>query len=283
MNRVFLFLIATSLLFSCSDDSLDNEDALRPGDIEINIEIKGSDRNLVGDGSGVVYIWVRAENTDQFKAFYNGTEIIRGETKSYFRFIAKDPGTYKYEVEIQAINTTSKLSRSKLVSFTVNKYYPIPESLYKNLMTGDKKWRIDTSVDSPVSVRSVSGEYIEHNLEMGKYALMYDDRYVFGFESLKHETMGQIVGKEGPLTQDFGTVSDEANENGEYENYPMESYSTNWLFSEGWKLHLEGKAFIGSYVGGNHVYEIQWHSPTQFLVRTLGADNNYWYFLMTSE
>ena len=284
MNRGLLILFAAFLICSCSDDSNDTEQYLGPGNIEVEVELKGShDAKLLGDGSGVVYIWVKAKNTDQFKVYSDGIELRR-YSSGYFRFIANKPGIHEYEVEIQATNTTHNLSKSKMILFKVNKIYSIPESLYKNLMLGNKKWRIDTSVDKPVTIKTVSGEYLGHNLEMeAKYASMYDDVYEFGFESITHKTMGQIVGKEGPLNQDFGSISDEANEDGEYENYPMESYSTNWLYAGDWTLNFEGKGFIGSYVGGNHVYEIQWHSSTQFQVRTLGDDNNYWYFLLTSK
>ncbi|MEL4456528.1 hypothetical protein [Lutimonas vermicola] len=289
MNRLSILAIFLFLLYSCSDDSSKTEQAIGPQNIQVDIEIKGAhDGNLFGDGSGVVYLRVKAENTNQFKVIYEGTEIIRSTSEYYdYGFYAKEPGIHEYELEIQAINTKLNLSRSQFVNIKVNKIYPVPENLFANLMVGNKKWRIDTSVDRPVTTRTPSGEVISHTVQLNeKYDAMYDDTYKFGYLSLIHETNGHIVGNVNSLSQDFGAVDEEVNDDNEYEDYPLESYSASWMYSpskEGWNLHMSDQGFIGSYVGGDHVYEIMWHSKRQFMVRTIGADGNYWHFLMTSE
>jgi len=284
-----LLLIFSIFLFSCSDDSNEPEQYKGPQNIQVDIEIKGAhDGNLFGDGSGVVHLWVGAENTNQLKVIYDGTELLKS-TAGYYDFIAKDPGIHEYEVEIIANNTTLNLSTSKLIRFEVNKVYQIPESLYKTLILGDKKWKIAREMIEHVAYgpETIYSFTWSVNEEINKYASMYDDIYVFGYQLLTHETNGTIVGKVNPLSNDFGGISEKGNEDDEYENYPLQSYSTSWKYSPGGSkfgyLHLDGKAFIGSYVGGTHIYEILGHGETKLVLRTLSADGNYWYFRLTTE
>ena len=85
------------------------------------------------------------------------------------------------------------------------------------------------------------------------------------------------------MDNDFGPIAEEPNVDGEYENYPMDSYEGKWAYAENWTFIIEGNGFMGSYVGGNQVYQIQTHSETDFIIRTLGADGNYWSYNMTCE
>lgn len=291
MNRLSILAIFLLLLYSCSDDSSKTEQAIGPQNIQVDIEIKGAhDGNLFGDGSGVVYLRVKAENTNQFKVIYEGTEIIRSTSEYYdYRFHAKEPGIHEYELEIQAINTKLNLSTSKLIRFEVNKVYQIPENLYNTLMLGDKKWKIAREMRGHVAYgpETLYSYTWSVNEEINKYASMYDDIYVFGYQSLTHETNGTIVGKVNALSNDFGGISEKGNEDDEYENYPLQGYSASWKYSPGGSkfgyLHLDKKAFFGSYVGGTHIYEILGHGETKLVLRTLSADGDYWYFRLTTE
>lgn len=280
VNSIFLLLF---FIFSCSDD-MEPEQSTDPSDIEVTeLVIVGAHKhNPYGDGNGVVYLWVKAKNSDQIKVLYNGVELERRRGAEFF-FRADRPGIHEYELEIQAFNTSSNCSISKFVVVEVNRIFPIPEQLYSDVMVGDKKWRVNPESQMPVWVETAAGEFIMWIGKDSRYEAMYDDVYTFGEQSIMHQTNGQIVGKEGPLNEDFGEILDEINENGDYLNYPLESYSANWLHAGEGTFIMEDRGFIGSYVGGNHIYEIQRHSDFNLLVRTLGADGNYWYFSMTSE
>lgn len=280
-----LFLLAMVLFqLSCSNDSEDEVENLGPGNIEVEVDIKGSHSgNLYGDGSGVVYLWIKAENTDKVEVYYDDVEIRR-RTAGYFGFYAKEPGVQEYELEIEALNSKLNLSKRKTVRFEVRKTYQIPDLLYKNLFIGNKKWRIDTRRDRPISIKTSGGAVVEPSIDIReKYESLFDDYYVLGAESFRHETKGKIVGKSDQLDNDFGPIAGEPNADGEYENYPMDSYEGNWAYADNWTFIIEGKGFLGSYVGGNQVYEIQTHSETYFIIRTLGADGNYWSYYMTCE
>jgi len=287
MKRILVLFLFACAFYSCSDNSSEEEQILGPKDLEVDLEFKGNYSGIddgTGDGSGVVYIWVKAKNTNQFKVTHEGSELIKSYS-GYYRFIGKKPGINQYEVVVEAINTETNLSISKTVSFEVEKIYTIPESLFANLMVGNKKWRIDKEASRHVQTGpGTSDEITWHTHENeSKYASMYDDTYEFGYQNMIHETNGEVVGKVEPLHQDFGPIEQNANDDGEYVNYPLGGYTTSWLYGGDWTLHMDGKGFIGSYVGGDHVYKIMSHSKTRFAIKTLDAEGNYWYFVLTSE
>lgn len=283
--RRSLFLLAIVLFhISCSNDSEDEVQNLGPDNIEVEVDIKGSHSgNLYGDGTGVVRLWVTAKNSDKVEVYFKGDEIRRNIT-GYFGFYAKEPGVQEYEVEIVATNSALNISKSKTIRFEVRKTYQIPDLLYKNLFVGNKKWRIDTRRNRPISIKTSGGEVVESSIDIQeKYESLFDDYFVLGIESFRHETQGKIVGKSDQLDNDFGPIAEEPNADGEYENYPMDSYEGKWAYADNWTFIIEGNGFMGSYVGGNQVYEIQTHSATYFIIRTLGADGNYWSYKMTCE
>lgn len=286
MKRILFLLIVVSIYSSCSDDSNETEQIQEPEIFEINVTMVGANKeNMQGDGNGVVYLEFKVRNANRVMVFHEGTEIPRNYGNNFeYTFIAEKPGIHFYEVEVLAENVSTNQSSTKLIRFEVLKIYKMPDLLYQILVLDKKQWRIEKEVDNHVMMdpaNSDSTGYGTHPDE-SKYANMYDDTYLFGFQSMVHETNGEIVGKINPLKQDFGVISETPNKDEEYENYPLESYTTSWMYSP-WGLHMDGKGFIGSYVGGNHVYEMMWITRTHFLMRTIGADGNYWYFKLTSE
>jgi beta-glucanase (GH16 family) len=116
---------------------------------------------------------------------------------------------------------------------------------------------------------------------------MYDDRHILKADlGFTHETNSFIYGKGVPLRSDLGPIPDEPNELDEYENYPLETYSETWSYSESNgkpRIHLSDDGFFGFYVGGDHVYEIVRQTETSMTLKTVGFDDNAWFVILSSE
>lgn len=116
---------------------------------------------------------------------------------------------------------------------------------------------------------------------------MYDDVFVLKSDlGFTHDTKSFVFGKAEPLSNDFGSIPDTPNDDDEYENYPLETYSGTWSYSESNgrpRIHMSDNGFFGFYVGGDHVFEIMNQTETTMTLKTVGFDDNGWFVILTSE
>ncbi len=292
--RSYLFLTAfllIGLVSGCSGDSDGDEadQALAPKNLQVTTEIKGSDsQNPAGDGSGEVTFKATAENAVRYTLKYDGRETVMGNGS--YTIVFDDPGTNSYQVEIRAFNSANA-SISKSVSVQVLREFVIPEALM-TLLTGDdkKEWRIKSEAEGHMGVGSKvssSPEFWQAQPFEKDYTAMYDDTYVLKADmGFTHETGSFVYGKAEPLRNDLGSIPDAPNADQEYEFYPLDPYSGTWSYSEANgrpRIHLSGKGFFGFYVGGDHVYEIVGQTENSLSLKTVGWDDNGWFFIMSSE
>ncbi len=285
---IFLFL---GLFAACSDDggNDDTDQALAPKNLQVTTEIKGADnQNPDGDGSGEVTFKAIADNAVRYTLRYDGRESVM--TNGSYTMVFDDPGTNKYEVEIKAYNSAN-VSISKPASVQVLREYEIPEALLTFLTGNDKKeWRIKSEAAAHMGVGPSDSrfpEYWEAQPFEKENTAMYDDVFILKADlGYTHDTESFVFGKAEPLSDDFGSIPDAPNGDNEYENYPLESYSGTWSYSESNgrpRIHLSGNGFFGFYVGGDHVYEIISQTETSISMKTVGWDDNGWFFILSSE
>ena len=291
-KRQFVFLLPmVFFLASCSgdSDSEEEEQVLAPRNLQVTVDVKGSDgTNPYGDGSGQVEFKATAENAVSYKIKYDDREFNMNNGSYTMTF--EDPGVNTYDVEVMAYNSAN-VSVKKAVPVEVARYYEVPADLMTLLTADDKKeWRIKNETAGHMGVgpsTSNSPEWWIAQAYEKDYTSMYDDRYVlkadFGFS---HDTEDFVYGQADPLTNDLGGIQDPPNADNEYENYPFGSYAGEWFYSESngrQRIHLSDPGFFGFYVGGDHVYEIIRKSDTDLELKTVGADGNGWFFILSAE
>lgn len=285
---VFTFLFL-GLVASCSGDGDDTEQALAPKNLQVTTEVKGADgQNPAGDGSGEVTFKAAAENAVRYSIRYDGQESTM--SNGSYTMVFDDPGTNKYEVEIKAFNS-SNTSIQKNVSVDVLREYEIPDALLTILTGNDKKeWRIKSEAQGHMGVGPKTSrfpEYWEAQPFEKENTSMYDDVFILKADkSFTHETNSFVFGKAEPLSSDFGSIPDTPNGDDEYENYPLEAYSGTWSYSESNgnpRIHFSDNGFFGFYVGGDHIYEILEQTETSLTLKTVGWDDNGWFFIISSE
>lgn len=291
MLRIVYTVLFIGFLTGCSGDSDgdDTDQALAPKNLLVTTEIKGADvENPSGDGSGEVTFKATAENAIRYTIRYDGKESTM--TNGSYTIVFEDPGTNTYDVEIKAFNSAS-ISIKKSVSVQVLREYEIPEALLTFLTGDDKKeWRIKNETTGHLGVGPKDSRFPEfyEAQPLEKFLTsMYDDVFVLKSDlGFTHDTKSFVFGKAEPLSNDFGSIPDTPNDDDEYENYPLETYSGTWSYSESNgrpRIHMSDNGFFGFYVGGDHVFEIMNQTETTMTLKTVGFDDNGWFVILTSE
>jgi len=287
----FFIALFLGLFIACSGDSDgdDTDQALAPKNLQVTTEIKGSDgQNPAGDGSGEVTFQATAENAVRYTIRYDGKESVM--TNGSYTMVFDDPGTNTYDVEVKAFNSANA-SISKAVSVQVLREYEIPEALLTFLTGNDKKeWRIKNETTGHLGVGPKDSRFPEfyEAQPLEKFLTsMYDDVFILeADQGFTHDTKSFVFGKAEPLSNDFGSIPDTPNDDDEYENYPLETYSGTWSYSESNgrpRIHMSDNGFFGFYVGGDHVFEIMNQTETTMTLKTVGFDDNGWFVILTSE
>lgn len=274
---------------ACSDSDSDGpSEALAPKNLQVTSEIQGADAsNPNGDGSGKISFKASAENATSYKISYDGTQY--NMPQGNYDLTVEEPGVNSYDFEVTASNASSSIKKS--VTASVLRLFEIPEALLEILTGGSsKEWRIKNESAGHMGVGpedSSSPDWWIAQPYDKDYTAMYDDRYTFNTEmKLGHETGSFVYGKASPLTDDFGAIAEEPNADDEYEAYPLETYESDWTYSEvngRGRLNFNNNGFLGFYVGGDHSYEILRRSDTELSLKTVGDDSNGWFFILTTE
>lgn len=287
----FFIALFLGLFIACSGDSDgdDTDQALAPKNLQVTTQIKGSDgQNPAGDGSGEVTFQATAENAVRYTIRYDGKESVM--TNGSYTMVFDDPGTNTYDVEVKAFNSANA-SISKAVSVQVLREYEIPEAFLTFLTGNDKKeWRIKNETTGHLGVGPKDSRFPEfyEAQPLEKFLTsMYDDVFILeADQGFTHDTKSFVFGKAEPLSNDFGSIPDTPNGDDEYENYPLETYSGTWSYSESNgrpRIHMSDNGFFGFYVGGDHVFEIMNQTETSMTLKTVGFDDNGWFVILTSE
>ena len=288
--RIFFFILSVGLLISCGGDS-DPEvpKALPPSNLIVNTEIEGASAdNPEGDGSGKVKFSATANNATAFRLEYN--DVSQTMTNGNLTVTFEMPGIQEYDVKITAIGASNG-AVSTNVMVEVKREYEVPADLLK-LLTNDssQKWRIKSESDGHMGVGPLGAggpEYWSAKAFEKESTSMYDDVFIFETDnSFTHKTVEAVYGKAGPLESDLGSSTEPVNEDDEIENYPLSDYSGTWQYAPingDDVLFLSDNGFLGFYIGGTHAYTIIATTEKEMVLRTEGADNLSWFFILTTE
>ncbi|MBJ2175273.1 PKD domain-containing protein [Aureibaculum sp. A20] len=291
-NYLYLFigLIGLGTIVACQPDDFGSGNGLgtAPSNLEITATIVGQDAaNPNGDGKGIVNFTASASDVITYKYIYDGKETMAPAGEATMTF--SSTGVKSYDVTVVAYGAGGD-SATETITVEVLVLYVAPEDLLEMLYgDSEKTWRIKAESAGHFGLGS-AGETsaawwsANPNDKAGKGT--YDDRITFKSDgTYNYVTNGDIYGQASPLDADFGT-SWTANSDNEYENYPVDDFSSSWELSapsDQETLTFNGKGFHGFYVGGTHAYKIMERSETEMTIRTIGADGNAWYCILTSE
>ncbi|MGI9532419.1 glycoside hydrolase family 16 protein [Lutimonas sp.] len=290
MNRLMLLLIFGFGMISCGGDSdPETPPVVLPQNLVVTYEIEGAtSSDPEGDGSGNVTFKATASNTTSFRLEYDGNSqpMPNGELTVTFEL----PGVQAYDVKVTAFGA-GNASINKSVSLDVKKEYEVPADILSLLTNNDsQKWRIKSESAGHMGVGPLGAnapDYWTAAAFEKENTSMYDDEFVFSTDkSFSHKTGGAVYGKAGPLESDLGSSSEPKNDEDEIENYALADYSGTWQYApiRGQDvLYLSDNGFLGFYVGGTHAYTILAKTDKELILRTDGADDLSWFFILTTE
>lgn len=280
LNFLFktIFYSVAVLVLACEEETYEIGSLTPPSNLNLTYSIQGADNeNQNGDGSGIVNFLVTASDAISYKFIYPGGEIIAPSGRAAINF--SKTGIYSYVVTVVAIGKGG-LTSNVSVEPTVLVLYDPPESL-KNLLYGDgeREFRVKSEANGHFGVGPANQDspvWYQASANEKSTTGMYDDIYRFNLDgTFTHITQGTIFGQGAPLDQDLGPSSAEKNDGGEYENYPLDTYSEKWSLSAPGgveTLSLTGNGFLGYYVGGSHKYTIISRSADE-----IGVKNCWWW------
>ncbi|WP_072765456.1 family 16 glycosylhydrolase [Arenibacter nanhaiticus] len=288
-----IFLLLSLGCYSCQEEDISVGEIIAPSNILITASIVGTDAdNPYGDGSGTVHFSAEADNALSYQFVYNDEVVASPSGAKTYNF--SNTGLHTYTVTVVAIGTGG-LSSSASVEVEVLALYEPPADLVTMLTANSsREWRIKAEAAGHFGLGPVGGSIIAEWFSAPAFDKaatgMYDDRFIFNTDgTFTHKTQGTIFGKAAIIDVDLGpTTEDTPNDCcQEYENYPLEEYSTTWSLSAPGgveTLSLSGIGFTGFYIGGSHQYEIFRRSANEMVLRTTDWNNEFdWWFVLTTE
>ena len=284
------------LLISCSGSASDDGETgpadpvdIIPANLSLTIDIRGTDSNHPnGDGFGVVKFSANATNAVSY-SFRFGT----GDSKTSSgnaEYTYTEVGTKTYDIKVLAYSSTNNyITIDKKITVYVK---PDSEQGLLELLAGNssKTWKINAAQDAHFSNGSPDKTYSTY-WEAAAFSKVnagfYDDEYIFNVDgTYKHKTNEDVFGKASYLTNDFGSTSQSPNSSGEIEKYPLDDYQTTFVAKKDGdenKLEINGKGFVGFYVG-QHIYTIECYDSDKIYLRTQDEGENVaWYVWLTAK
>ena len=298
MKRINFLLIVLSLFIfsSCEQEDYEFGDILSPTNLSISASLQGADEdNPFGDGSGYVTFTATAADAITYKFIKNGVETMVPSGVFTTRFT--QVGVNSYSIEVVASGTGGSMSNG---SYSVEVRYDFepPAELVNALTTGS--WRVMAESPAHLGVHAADSNHtlVGDDVPVWYSAVpydksetgMYDDRLVFSSDgTMEYQAQGTILGKQGPLENDFTGPQEQTEEEvdaGEYFFYAIDDFSSNWNITEAdgyLVLNFTGNGFGGFYVGGDHTYRITNWTSNEISLKTIGSDANAWYTKLTNQ
>jgi len=284
-----VFLAIGFLLIGCEEEKYDFGDLIAPSNLQVVANIIGADAdNPYGNGTGQVIFQASASDAITYKYVFGEESTMASNGEKSYNF--SNTGLHTYTVTVIAVGKGG-VGSSKTVEVEVLALYEPPEDLIEMLTGGSSKaWRVKAETAGHMGVGPADSETPDW-WSAGPYEKsntgMYDDEFVFNIDgTILYSTKGTIFGKADPLEADFGEISEEPNSDGEYENYPLEGYSSFYsLTAPGGEetLNLGKTGYQGFYVGGNYSFTILSRTADEMHLRTVGYDGNGWFMILTSR
>mgnify|MGYP001181408642 FL=1 len=294
--RLINLFILLFFFFSCSGSSADDSASnpvdpvdIVPSNLTLTIDIVGSDNNQPnGDGKGVVNFTANATDAVSYSFRFGTGESFTSSGTAQYSY--KDVGTKTYDIKVLAYSSTNNyISVDKKITVYVK---PASEQSLLELLAGSssKTWKINAAQDAHFSNGDPEKKYSTY-WEAPAFSKLnsgfYDDEYIFEIDgTYKHKTNNSVFGKAGHLTNDFGSSSKSPNSAGEIENYILDDYQTTFVAKKDNgenKLEINGKGFIGFYVG-QQKFTIECYDSENIYLRVMDeAENVAWYVWLTSK
>jgi len=289
INYIIGLLFAMVLVITaCEKTEYEFGEVVSPSELNISYEIVGVDEtNPFGDGTGKVNFTATSNNAITYKYLYNSKEVMAPLGTASLSF--STTGIHTYIVTVQALGKGG-VSASKSIEIEVFASYEPPADLLEMLTGGsEKSWRLKAESVGHLGVGPSDGfepiwwaaaAYDKEGLGC------YDDRLIFNIDgTITYVTNDTAFGQGGVMEADFG-ITWEANPGGEFENYPLPSFTDSWVLTapDGQEtLSFGNNGYHGFYVGGDHSYSILARSETEMTLRIIGSDGLAWYSILTSE
>jgi len=289
--KYIISFLSLALLFSaCAEESYEFGDLTAPSNMQITAEIVGQETNPTGDGSGTVHLSVKADNAITYKFIYNGSENTSATGEMTYNF--GTTGTQTYTVNVVAFGKGGVSSNTSVELEVLVVYEPPADLLTMLTNNSSRTWRIKNEASAHFGVAPADA-----GTDFGSWWWAatpddkadwecYDDTFIFNVDgTFTHKTNGLTFGKLDAMAADLdGDQGLTGDSNGEVV-YAWDDYEESWGLSapNGVEtLAFSNIGYHGFYVGGDHKYVILSRSENDMMLRTVGADTNGWFVILTA-
>lgn len=286
IKYISIFILPVALLLSCEDESYEFGDISAPGNLQVVIDIVGSDVNPAGDGSGDIHITANAAGAINYKIALGSSEkyVASGEAS----FTVDKTGTFEYNITVTAYGRGGASSTMSETVEVYLEYEPPAEVIAFLTNNSSKTWRVASELTGHLGVGPASSytkDWWSAAPEEKAGIGVYDDRMTFNVDgTIDYVTNGDIWGKAEAMDPEIGVTGVELQAFGEYHNYPFDDFTDTWAITEpGGKLTLTfgefgfGGMYVGSNPNGVHGYEIIDMTDNTMELWIVAAEGNAWY------
>jgi len=123
IKYIFGLFLALAFFASCEEETYEFGDLKAPTNVQVTVDIVGSDVNPLGDGSGVVNFTINADNALAYKFSYDGSESNAPTSAKSFSFKSQDGPLGTTAVSKHIVNVivygTGGTSTNKLIEVEV--------------------------------------------------------------------------------------------------------------------------------------------------------------------
>mgnify|MGYP000503955480 CR=1 FL=1 len=284
-------VLIAGLAMSCQEEDQEFGTILAPKALEVSATLVGADAdNPFGDGSGEVIFTANAYGALSYKFVVNNFEKVA--PSGTYTHIFSTLGVNSYEVVVLAFGAGGTTT-SEVITVEVRADYSPPQDLLDLLTNGGSRtMRIEAETWGHMGVgpaTQVWPEWYGAGPYEKDFTALYDDRYIFNIDGSVTLDTGEdasVFGQATPLNQTFGDLGLTPNSNNEFEYYPLADITGQWMLTApggNEKLTVTNNTFLGFFVGGSQEYDILYRDATALHLRTIGADGNGWFFIITIE
>jgi len=289
LKYIIGLFLTLGIFAGCEQETYEFGDLDAPSNLVINADIVGiSDENPNGDGSGTVHFNVTSNDAITYKFVSNGAEEMSASGAKTYNF--STTGINKYAITVVAYGPGG-VSSSKTIEVEVLSIYAPPADLL-TMLTSDssRTWRIKSEATGHLGVGpadSLTPDWWAAVPDDKEDWGAYDDRFIFNVDgTFKHITNGDTFGKLTAMAADLGGDQGLVGDSNDEAVYALDNYEENWSLSapNGQEtISFSNIGYHGFYVGGDHKYVILSRSENEMSLRTVGADGNGWFVILTAD